>query len=138
MSDGTLRALGVLVAIFQSTNGASVPLVGLEEPEVALHPAAAGVLRDSLRDASRHTQLIVTSHSPDLLDDESFDPDTLRAVSAQGGATAIGPLDAAGREALRTGLYTAGELLRMNQITPDSATIQAAETLEPSLFEDHD
>lgn len=47
MSDGTLRALGILVAIFQSANGGGVrvPLVAIEEPEVALHPAAAGVLR---------------------------------------------------------------------------------------------
>ena len=46
MSDGTLRALGVLVALFQS-NGETIGrrhLVGIEEPESALHPAAAGVL----------------------------------------------------------------------------------------------
>jgi len=57
MSDGTLRALGILVAMFQlSTNGLPrVPLVAIEEPEVALHPAAAGVLLDSLRDASAST-----------------------------------------------------------------------------------
>ena len=58
MSDGTLRVLGILVALFQSGgNGTSlrVPLVGIEEPEVALHPGAAGVLLDSLRDASHST-----------------------------------------------------------------------------------
>jgi predicted ATPase len=74
MSDGTLRALGVLTALLQSANGSArkkVPLVGIEEPEVALHPGAAGVLRDGLTAASRHTQVIVTSHSPDLLDDKS-------------------------------------------------------------------
>ena len=65
MSDGTLRALGVLVALFQG-DGESVErrhLVGIEEPESALHPAAAGVLIDSLTDASQWTQVIVTSHS---------------------------------------------------------------------------
>ena len=61
-------------ALFQSSNGKAngVPLVGIEEPEIALHPAAAGVLRDSLRDASESSQVIVTSHSPDLLDDEEY------------------------------------------------------------------
>ncbi len=65
MSDGTLRAFGVLLALFQGT-GDDVPrrrLVGIEEPEVALHPAAAGVLIDGLRDAAEHTQVFVTSHS---------------------------------------------------------------------------
>ena len=135
MSDGTLRAFGVLVAIFQSANGNRVPLVAIEEPEIALHPAAAAVLRDSLRAASRTTQLIVTSHSPDLLDDESFDPDTLLAVASVDGGTAIGPLDEAGREALRGKLYTAGELLRMNQLTPDPIAHDATTKRPPSLFD---
>lgn len=48
MSDGTLRALGVLTALFQSANGGAkrVPLVGIEEPEVAVHPGA--VVREAL------------------------------------------------------------------------------------------
>ena len=121
MSDGTLRALGILVALFQSGNGSSpyVPLVGIEEPEVALHPAAAGVLFDSLQDASQRTQIIVTSHSPDLLDDKSFATDAILAVTAPAGTTFIGPLDPAGRSRARDRLYTAGELLRYNQLAPD-------------------
>ena len=43
--------------------------MGIEEPELALHPAAAGVLIDSLREAADTAQVLVTSHSPDLLDD---------------------------------------------------------------------
>ncbi len=40
MSDGTLRALGVLTALLQSTDGGAqrVPLVGIEEPAMAIHP----------------------------------------------------------------------------------------------------
>lgn len=127
MSDGTLRALGILVALFQSDNGMAkrVPLVGIEEPEVALHPAAAGVLLDSLREASRKTQIIVTSHSPDLLDDASLDTDSILAVVAEKGTTKIGPIDEAGRSALRDRLYTAGELLRLNQLTPDPQSIKS-------------
>ena len=46
MSDSTLRAFGVLVALFQQAggNGGTPRFVGIEEPEAALHPAAAGVL----------------------------------------------------------------------------------------------
>ncbi len=138
MSDGTLRALGILVALFQSGNGSSpyVPLVGIEEPEVALHPAAAGVLFDSLLDASQRTQIIVTSHSPDLLDNELLATDAILAVIAPAGTTFIGPLDAAGRSALRDRLYTAGELLRTNQLAPDPDALEAAALRQLQLFEE--
>jgi predicted ATPase len=121
MSDGTLRALGVLVASFQGAgNGDSVRrLIGIEEPEAALHPAAAGVLFDSLQDASDQAQILVTSHSADLLDVQTLPDESILAVTAEHGETRIGPLDEAGRSALRDHLYTAGELLRMDQLRPD-------------------
>lgn len=139
MSDGTVRALGILVALFQSGNGAGprVPLVGIEEPEIALHPAAAGLLRDGLREASRGTQVIVTSHSGDLLDDERIDAGSIMAVYAEGGSTHIAPLDQAGREALLKRLYTPGELLRMDQLRPDPDSAPAKVDKQLRLF-DHE
>lgn len=121
MSDGTLRAFGVLVALFQGAgNGESMRrLIGIEEPEIALHPAAAGILTDSLQDASERAQILVTSHSPDLLDNEAIPDESILAVVAEDGETRIGPLDEAGRSALKDHLYTAGELLRMDQLRPD-------------------
>jgi len=120
MSDGTLRAFGVLLSLFQGRgkNGKAPPLVGLEEPEVALHPAAAGVLLAALRDASSLAQVIVTSHSPDLLDDASITDDSILAVENRDGVTIIGPVDEAGRSVLRDHLFTPGELLRQNQLSP--------------------
>jgi predicted ATPase len=69
MSDGTLRALGALVAVNQLAEG-TVPVrfIGIEEPEAALHPAALAALMDALREAAEQTQVVVTTHSPDLLD----------------------------------------------------------------------
>lgn len=136
MSDGTLRALGILVALFQSSNGRAhrVPVVGIEEPEVALHPAAAGLLRDCLRDASQTTQVIVTSHSPDLLDDSDIPDDCILPVVSEQGVTKIGPLDEAGRTAIRDRLYTPGELLRLNQLTPDLQAVQQASANQSLLF----
>jgi len=121
MSDGTLRSFAVLVALFQggASGAAARRLVGIEEPEVALHPAAAGVLTDSLQDAAEHAQILVTSHSPDLLDNESIPDESILAVFAEHGETKIGRLDETGRSALREHLYTAGELLRMDQLRPD-------------------
>ena len=121
MSDGTLRALGVLVALFQSKGDPMRRrhLVGIEEPENALHPAAAGVLFDSLTDASRLAQVVVTSHSADLLDNDTIPESAILAVLSEQAETRIGPLDEAGRSALHDHLFTAGELLRMDQLRPD-------------------
>ena len=81
MSDGTLRALGVLAALFQGNRDYSPTLVGIEEPETALHPAASAALREALMRASEETQVIVTSHSPDLLDDMNLSADALLRVA---------------------------------------------------------
>ncbi len=120
MSDGTLRALGILVAVTQLVERrAPVSLVGIEEPETARHPAAAGALMDALREAATHTQIVVTSHSPDLLDQIDVDHDHLLVVVSQEGKTGVAPVDAASLESIREHLYTPGELLRLDQLDPD-------------------
>lgn len=134
MSDGTLRALGILVALFQGGESERPSLVGIEEPEVALHPAAAAVLREALTRASERSQVIVTSHSPELLDDASISPDSLMAVSADGGVTRIAQIDAASRKMLRERLYTAGELMKLNQLTPDPDSLADLESRQFDLF----
>ncbi len=120
VSDGTLRALGVLVALFQGrmSRKGQLSAIGIEEPENALHPAAAGVLFDALGDAAATTQVIVTTHSADLLDRDEVEQDSLLAVVGDDGETRIGPVDAVGRSVLRDRLFTAGELLRMGQLQP--------------------
>jgi predicted ATPase len=119
MSDGTLRTLGILVAVMQLAGRSDpVKLVGIEEPETALHPAATNSLVDSLREGTEHTQLVVTTHSPDLLDAYDPDTDTLLVVQAERGETRIGPADAASTRAVRDHLFSAGDLLRMDQLQP--------------------
>jgi predicted ATPase len=134
MSDGTLRALGVLIALFQGAPGHEPTLVGIEEPETALHPAAAGALREALSSASQRTQVIVTSHSPELLDDTALDADILRAVADRDGETQIAPVDAASRQVLREGLFSAGELLRLGQIEPDEQWLDEHPSEQIDLF----
>lgn len=134
MSDGTLRALGVLAALFQGNQDFSPTIVGIEEPETALHPAASAALRDALTRASDKVQIIVTSHSPDLLDDSDIDPDSLLAVVSEGGETKIARLDGASRKAMRENLFSAGELLRLNQLVPDPEVIESQEKNQPDLF----
>ncbi len=136
MSDGTLRALGVLVALFQGNRDYSPTVVGIEEPETALHPAASSALREALVRASRHTQVIVTSHSPDLLDDREIPADAILAVIAEGGETRIAPIDDASREVMREHLFTAGELLRLDQLAPDRNHLAKQQQRQADLFGD--
>ncbi len=130
MSDGTLRALGILVALFQTRAEPRIQLVGIEEPEVALHPAASGVLRDALREAAQYAQVIVTSHSPELLDAPSIDSDEILSVVAEQGHSLIAPVDKETRSALKERLYTVGELLKANQLSPDRQAIPQADQLQ--------
>lgn len=134
MSDGTLRALGVLVALFQGNQDYAPTLVGIEEPETALHPAASAALREALVRASSQTQIIVTSHSPDLLDDRSLSVDSFLAVVSEGGETRIAPLDQASRDIMRQQLFSAGELLRLNQLAPDRTVLAEREARQADLF----
>lgn len=134
MSDGTLRALGTLVAVNQLADGSSpVRLVGIEEPETALHPAASGALMDALREVATHTQVLVTTHSPDLLDQIDPERDHLLVVQASRGETRIGLVNAASRQAIKDHLYTAGELLRMDQLEPDQRDLHRQDQLR--MFE---
>jgi predicted ATPase len=124
MSYGTLRALCVLVALYQGRmrDISPVTLVGIEEPESAVHPGAATVLLEAMNEASLVTQVLATTHSATMLDHEDLDIDIVRGVARIDGRTIIGPVDAASRQILSEALSSAGELLRMGHLTPDEAS----------------
>jgi hypothetical protein len=48
----------------------------------------------------------------------------------------LGPLDRAGREAVKERLYTAGELLRLGQIEPDADSVKKIIPEQFELFAD--
>ena len=136
MSDGTLRALGVLTALFQAYTDYAPLLVAIEEPETALHPAASAALREALNQASQMTQVIVTSHSPELLDDMAIGPESLLSVVSDQGETKIASLDNASRSAMKDHLFSAGELLRLNQLSPDPFQVELQQNRQADLFAD--
>jgi predicted ATPase len=125
LSDGTVRALAILVSLIAPSgpSGARPTLVAIEEPETALHPAAAGALMDAIVEGSERTQVVVTCHSPDLLDQPKVTPEMIRAVVMEDGCTWVGGLSPARADLLRRSLCTAGELLRQDQLEPDDADL---------------
>ncbi len=64
-SSGTLRMLALMTALFE---GAGSSLVGIEEPENHVHPTALGAFAEYLLKARDRVQILVTTHSPILLD----------------------------------------------------------------------
>lgn len=130
MSDGTLRVLGILLAVFQP---ATHTVIGIEEPEATVHPAASEVLVDVLRFAANERQIILSTHSPDILDQESLTDAQIRAVHMEKGTTTVAPIAASGRRAMREKLYTAGELLRNGELPPDDSAARDI-TNQLSLF----
>ena len=72
MSDGTLKFLALLAALFHPK---APPLICIEEPEVGLHPEAVQIVVDALIETSERTQLIVTTHSEALVDALSERPE---------------------------------------------------------------
>lgn len=119
MSEGTIRAIGLLAALFQpAVREGWMPLLAVEEPEIALHPLAAGVLYDALTEASEYVQVLVTSQSAELFDRKESDLSDIRVVVAEQGVTVIGEVDEASRSIVADGLATPAELLRSNQFQP--------------------
>lgn len=121
MSDGTLRVLGILVAVMQpesKTARGRTRLVGVEEPEVAVHPGAAAKLMDALLEARARRQIVITTHSPDLLEHPSLDPDWVLVAEMKGGETRVAPMSDRLKDLVRRHLYSIGELLRLDQLPP--------------------
>ncbi len=130
MSDGTLRSLGLLAAVFQRP---APTLIIIEEPEATIHPGALGVILDLIRHAARTMQVIVTTQSPDVLDAEWLQDRHIRIVSWHEGLTRLTPLSSGSREALQEHLMSAGELLRSNALRGEPVSVEAGS--QPSLFE---
>ncbi|MFG3259881.1 AAA family ATPase [Streptomyces sp. NPDC048172] len=124
MSEGTIRAIGLLAALYQPpARDGRISLLAVEEPELALHPRAAGALYDALTEAAESgLQVLVTTQSGELLDRDEADLSAIRMVEAVDGLTTIGPADEVSRSIVRDGLATVGELMRSDQLHPEPST----------------
>ena len=74
LSDGTIRFIALL-AILCDPN--PPPLVCIEEPEIAMHPDSLWLVKELLLAASERTQIIVTTHSTELVSLFSSDPEAV-------------------------------------------------------------
>lgn len=112
LSDGTLRFLCLLVILCHPT---PPPLMCIEEPELGLHPDILPTIAELLKEASKRTQLIVTTHSDALVSALSDTPESILVCERDSEGTHLRRLE---REPLKEWLekYSLGELWRMGEI----------------------
>ena len=112
LSDGTLRFLFLLAAL---ANPTPPPLIAIDEPETGLHPSMLPIVAEYARDAASRTQVILTTHSPDLLDAFGAESPTTTVVEWKDGQTVLRVLSG---DHLKFWLkkYTLGELYRSNEL----------------------
>lgn len=112
LSDGTLRFLCLLAILCHPT---PPPVIGIEEPELGLHPDIFPIIAEMLRSASERTQLFVTTHSDALVSAFSDIPESILVCERMPGGTTIERLQP---EQLQAWLedYRLGEVWRMGAI----------------------
>lgn len=111
-SDGTLRLAGILTGLLQDP---PPPLIAIEEPELTINPGLLPLIFDYLEAASDRTQVVITTHSPELLD--MLDVDALRVVRRAEGATQVMMVSPEQRSLVRDALASPGEILRTGGFT---------------------
>jgi predicted ATPase len=112
MSDGTLKLLSLLAALFHPMP----PLTCIEEPEVGLHPDALQLVAEALVEASESMQIIVTTHSEALVDALTDRPESVLVCERDfDNGTQMSRLS---KEDLKAWLdrYTLGQLWRKGEI----------------------
>lgn len=111
-SEGLRRFLINLVALYQYPPKQTLVF---EEPERGIHPGALNALADQIKGCvdSGRAQVVMTTHSPQLLD--LFAPTAIRVVALQGYATRIGPVSPEQMAALKENLLLPGELLTVDR-----------------------
>ena len=78
---------------------------------MAIHPGVLPILADEFQEASLRMQVVITTHSPDFID--RVPVECIRAVEFTDGETRVGEISETQVEAVKRGLFTSGELHRM-------------------------
>lgn len=90
LSDGTLRYLCLLAILLHPD---PPPLICIEEPELGLHPDILPTIAELLIDASQRSQLIVTTHSDQLVGCLGDIPEAVVVCERDEGGTKLSRLD---------------------------------------------
>ena len=112
-SDGTLEVVGILAALFSKERKSAITFI--EEPENCLHPAAVQKLLRFLQDNADRWPVLLTTHSPYLLNGVDPDDVIVAVVDDDGAAHFEKPRNRrAINERLKSGYMSFGDLMVTN------------------------
>lgn len=86
LSDGTLRFL-LLLTVFNTNSPPSV--IAIDEPEVGLHPSMLPIVADAAAAAAERTQVVIVTHSPEMLNAFSGLSPSVTLFEWEGGETLL-------------------------------------------------
>ena len=127
MSSGTLRCLGVLLALRQKSNPS---LVLVDELEDSIHPAALSVLMDAIEASLDHCKVVITTHSPELLTHGAATAKRVRILDWKDGQSKVYPVSPEVADSLKPP-ESVGRLLRSNALWP----AEEPSVVEGGIFE---
>ncbi len=91
-SDGTLRFIA-LATLFLQPPQLLPQVIFVDEPELGLHPQAVDVLASMVQKAAKHTQIIMATQSPRLLDSFDYGDIIVAEKDRETGCTMLKRLD---------------------------------------------
>lgn len=112
LSDGTIRFLALLAILLRPE---AAPLICIEEPELGMHPDGVSLLSDLLVEASKKTQLIITTHSDALISALTEHVESVVVCEHVGGGSDFKRLDSAKLQ-FWLDKYRLGEIWRIGEI----------------------
>ena len=112
LSDGTLRFLFLLTVLAAPD---PPPIIAINEPETGLHPAMLPIIAEHAVDASLRSQVVLSTHSPQLLDAFTDTKPTTTVTKWEDGQTILQNLDGDDLAYWLQG-YTLGALFKSGEL----------------------
>lgn len=119
-ADGTIRMLALLTALYQERHPS---LLVVEKPEKDIYSRKLAVSREVLDEATLRYQVLVTTHSPDFIDE--LPVDSFLVVEKEQGITKIGPVVLEQRKNVYEKEFSLGELMQIEGLQREGGALQA-------------
>lgn len=115
MSDGALRFICLTTLLLQPPELQPATII-IDEPELGLHPYAITLLADMIKQVAAAKQVIISTESPDLLDEFAADDVVVAGIAADKDGNGSSVLRRLDEKELRVWLedYSLGDLWRRN------------------------
>jgi len=114
LSDGTLRVFGILLSLYQKP---TPTFIAIEEPEQTIHPALLDVLVHAIKEVSEEVQIVITTHSPFILD--HFDMDDILVTDFTNGSTTVSRVSTSQLEIVKNKLMRISEIMALDGLKPE-------------------